>query len=179
MHRKDLLHQLESYFASPLMTTEEMPFYYRIIEFMQKNPDCFERFNPGHITASAWLLNHDLTHVLLTHHKKFDRWVQLGGHCDGNSDTQEVALQEAQEESGIEDLTFLIDGIYDIDVHDIPGKCIAHYDIRYLLVAPADAAYIVSDESHDLKWIAINKVKEYSSERSVIRLAEKFKKHKF
>jgi len=37
--------------------------------------------------------------VLLTHHKKLGKWLQLGGHSDGNSNMLDVALKEAKEES--------------------------------------------------------------------------------
>src|ERR1700733_5181088 len=74
-----------------------------ILQFLNEYPhNAFERsLDVGHITASCWLVNKDNTHALLTHHKKLDRWFQLGGHCDGDTDALGVAIKEAQEESGI------------------------------------------------------------------------------
>lgn len=175
MHRQQLLHDLETYFASSLITPEELPFYDRFITFIRTHPDCFERTSVGHITSSAWIVN-DEGLALLTHHKKLNIWVQLGGHNDGDPDCQAVALKEAQEESGMEDFSFLSLDIFDIDIHAIPGKCAYHYDIRYLLRAPLDEECTISDESHALAWVAHEKLSEYSNERSVLRLSEKFKK---
>ena len=87
-----------------------------------------------------------------------------------------AALQEAEEESGITGFIFLHEGIFDIDIHPIPGSCEYHYDIRYLLQAPEEAHYNVSDESHDLAWVPLAKIAEYSSEPSVLRMAKKSEK---
>ena len=71
--------------------------------FVSAYPNCFERsLSIGHITGSAWLVNQTKTRVLLTHHKRLNKWLQLGGHADGNPNVLEVAMQEAREESGIE-----------------------------------------------------------------------------
>src|SRR5436309_1471060 len=102
MHRQQLLGLLETY--APCYQ-EELVNKARMIAFVTEWPSCFERsLEVGHITGSAWLLNHDCSKVLLTHHKKLNLWLQLGGHCDGESDVLAVALREAQEESGITDI---------------------------------------------------------------------------
>lgn len=173
MKRNILLNQLNAYAKTALITAQEKLFLERFISFITKNPNCFERSNPGHITSSVWIVNAQKTHALLTHHKKLDIWVQLGGHNDGNHECKMVALQEAQEESGITDLAFLHHEIFDIDIHPIPGSCQFHYDIRYLLQAKEDA-YAVSDESHDLAWIAFDQIGNYSKEESVHRMNQKF-----
>ena len=99
MHRNTLLKKMENYEAFE----QEKEFKSRIISFVKKHKDCFERsLEIGHITASCWLLNNDHTKALLMHHTKLDMWVQPGGHCDGDSDVVAVALKEAREESGIQ-----------------------------------------------------------------------------
>ena len=71
----------------------------RIRHFIQANPECFQRhLAAGHVTGSAWVLDAEGTAVLLTHHKKLNIWVQLGGHADGDSNIAEVAMREAREE---------------------------------------------------------------------------------
>jgi 8-oxo-dGTP pyrophosphatase MutT (NUDIX family) len=173
MHRKKLLADLEEYRSSTIITTQEKPMLVAMMNFIMSNEQCFERSNPGHITSGAWIMNAQKTEVLLTHHKKFDMWCQLGGHNDGNPSCKETALKEAEEESGITGFTFLHQGIFDIDIHPIPGSCEYHYDVRYLLQAPTDAHYTVSEESHDLAWVPLAKLKEYTQEASVLRMAQK------
>lgn len=175
MHRTNILQQLQTYSQSALITPQEKPILDRFLTFIAKNEQCFERNNPGHITTSAWLINAQKTHVLLTHHKKFNMWMQLGGHNDGETDCKKVALQEGFEESGISSISFAYPGIFDIDIHAIPSPCLYHYDIRYLLQAPENSTYLVSEESHDLAWVPFDKVHEYALQSSVLRMNEKCK----
>ena len=99
----------------------------RILDLLEGEPRCFERdCFPGHITASAWIVSRESRKVLLTHHRKLDRWLQLGGHTDGDSDVLASALREAREESGIAELVPIPSGgeprILDVDVHEIPAR---------------------------------------------------------
>ena len=115
----------------------------------------------GHFTASAWLVDRSGTRVLLTHHRKLQRWLQLGGHADGDRDLPQVALREAQEESGLGGLRVERD-LFDIDRHwipergDVPGHW--HYDARYVVHVGVDERYVVSEESHDLAWREITAI---------------------
>lgn len=177
MNNNQLKKQLELYCQSILCTQVEQQMISRFIQFLTSNSDAFARGNKGHITSGVWIINAEKTHALLTHHKKFDLWCQLGGHNDGDTDCKRTALKEAEEESGISGFTFLHEGIFDIDIHPIPGACTYHYDIRYLLQAPKDAQYQVSEESHDLAWVPFDKITEYSLHSSVSRMNEKFKYH--
>ena len=175
MHRNHILESLKQYLSSRFFMEEEQQHHDELIQFINDNPTCFNRENIGHLTGSVWLVNHEQTHVLLTHHKKLGIWLQLGGHADGDHHIPTVALKEAHEESGIENLIFVTEEIYDIDIHPIPNKCKAHYDVRYLIKAPQGAKYIVSEESHDLAWVPLDKIEEYTTCRSVVRMAEKLK----
>lgn len=109
----------------------------------------------GHFTASAWLVSSDLQRVLLTHHRKLDRWLQLGGHADGDIQLARVALREAEEESGLTGLEGESQ-IFDLDRHWIPERAEEpghwHFDVRYVVRATASEAYVVSAESHALAW---------------------------
>ncbi|QOY63671.1 NUDIX hydrolase [Lysobacter sp. H21R4] len=115
----------------------------------------------GHFTASAWLVDRRGTRVLLTHHRKLQRWLQLGGHADGERDLAAVALLEAQEESGLPGLRVERE-LFDLDRHwipargDVPGHW--HYDARYVVHAGADEQYVVSAESLDLAWREIQRI---------------------
>jgi 8-oxo-dGTP pyrophosphatase MutT (NUDIX family) len=109
----------------------------------------------GHFTASAWLVDRGGTRVLLTHHRKLGKWLQLGGHADGDRDLARTALREAEEESGLTGLQ-LVPGIFDLDRHLIPEhKGVPahwHYDVRYVVRAGEREDFVVSDESHALAW---------------------------
>ncbi|MEO5625119.1 MAG: NUDIX hydrolase [Dokdonella sp.] len=109
----------------------------------------------GHLTGSAWLVSADGQRALLTHHRKLDRWLQPGGHADGDPDLARVALREAEEESGLHDLE-VESAIFDIDRHRIPAHGDEpehwHYDVRYVVRATASEQFEVSDESHALAW---------------------------
>lgn len=173
----NLIEQLRQFAISPFCTTQEKHKVSHFIEFLLNNPLAFERTNKGHVTSSIWIVNAEGTHALLTHHKKFNLWIQLGGHNDGMSDCKAVAAQEALVESGIEGLQFLDHRIFDIDIHFIDGACAYHYDIRYLMQAPAGSSFLVSDESHNLAWVPFDKISNYTLHSSVLRMNEKFKQH--
>ncbi|MBM3465498.1 MAG: NUDIX hydrolase [Armatimonadetes bacterium] len=159
----------------------------RVSEFVRRTPDCLERtWSEGHLTGSAMVANRDLTRVLLTHHRKLDMWIQLGGHADGHPLLHEVSLREAQEESGNAAIDFVRgtplleenDPVpFDVDVHRIPARknepAHYHYDVRYLLVADEGAPVVVSDESHDLRWLALDEARGLTTERSMHRMFDK------
>lgn len=132
----------------------------------------------GHFTGSSWLVSADGLRVLLTHHKKLDRWLQLGGHADGDTDLAAVALKEAEEESGLSDLSVEPE-IFDIDLHFIPEhKGVPghwHYDARFVVVANGDERFAVSDESHALAWRDIASLAaDDSADTSLRRMAQRW-----
>lgn len=127
----------------------------------------------GHLTASALVVDHTGTRALLTLHRKLGRWLQLGGHCDGDTNLASAALREAREESGI--ATLEIDPLpIDLDAHRIPARPGEpehwHLDTRYLVRAPADARELVSEESLALRWFALEELAELPTDDSVRRL---------
>ena len=132
----------------------------------------------GHFTASSWLVSGDGRRTLLTHHRKLGRWLQLGGHADGDKDLARVALKEAEEESGLTGLR-VEPAIFDLDRHWIPEhKTVPghwHYDARYIVRAGADETFAVSDESHALAWREIASVADDADlDESLRRMARKW-----
>lgn len=179
MHRQDLLNKLAAY--HPVDEADE-DCLKRFIRFVENEPDCFERsLKIGHITGAAWLVDASRNKVLLTHHRKLGSWMQLGGHADGNSDTLAVAMQEALEESGIEELRPLSAGIFDLDIHPIPARPgepeHLHYDVRFAVEVTGSEEYTVSHESFDLAWVDISGIEEYTREESMLRMARKWLRH--
>jgi 8-oxo-dGTP pyrophosphatase MutT (NUDIX family) len=124
--------------------------------FVLARPDaCLRACEPGHITASALVLDHTGTRTLLTLHPRLGRWVQLGGHCeDGDPDIASAALREATEESGVSGLT--IEAMPSaLHVHALTcslGVPTHHLDMQFVAHAPPGAEIARSEESLDLRW---------------------------
>ncbi len=168
-----LLDLLDNYKNSNHITHDELPVIEQFKKLLAEKPHCFDRQEGGHITGSAWIINPENSAALLTHHKKLNKWLQLGGHCDQNSDVAATALREAQEESGMQEFEFIISDIFDIDIHPIPNTCKYHYDVRFLLRAK-DSNFVISEESHNLAWVPFDKMHEYAQEVSVLRMNRKY-----
>jgi 8-oxo-dGTP pyrophosphatase MutT (NUDIX family) len=147
--------------------------------FAEQYENCCDRtLVVGHFTGSCWLVSKDGERVLLTHHKKLERWLQLGGHADGDSDLANVALREAEEESGLRHLS-VEPKIFDLERHTIPARGSEpehyHYDVRFVVRANGSEDFVVSDESHALAWRNISElVNDSEAEESLRRMARKW-----
>lgn len=175
MHRRKLLQALEDYAARH---PEEQATVDRFNQLIASHANCFERDCwAGHITGSAWLLDPGHQRLLMTHHRKLDMWLQLGGHSDGDPDTARVALREAGEESGLS-VGLLSDQIFDIDIHEIPERkgdpAHYHFDVRYQLQTQAED-FVVSEESIDLAWVPLETLRNYTTEESILRMLRKWR----
>ena len=160
--------------------TVERDMLSQTLDFIQAHPTtCADRtLLSGHLTASAWVLDQSHLYVLLTKHRKLCRWLQLGGHADGDCDLKRVALREAQEESGLVSITPGSMLPFDIDVHTIPARnevpTHLHYDVRFWFTADINEPLIVSQESTDLKWISLHDLESESlSDPSLRRMLHK------
>lgn len=151
----------------------------RFSQFLSSAPTVFLREHVvGHFTGSAWLVSADGERVLLTHHRKLGRWLQLGGHADGDEDLARVALREAEEESGLHDLS-VEGGIFDLDCHLIPERgnepAHWHYDVRYIVRASGSEAFALSAESLALAWKPIRVIAaDEHADASLQRMARKW-----
>jgi 8-oxo-dGTP pyrophosphatase MutT (NUDIX family) len=149
------------------------------VDLLRSGPHVFTREHLGeHFTGSAWLVSADGERALLTHHRKLGRWLQLGGHADGDVNLSNVALREAREESGLDGLT--VEPLpFDLDRHRIPARPGEpehwHYDVRYVVHAGEDEAFAVSEESHALAWRSIEQLAQDASlDPSIQRMARKW-----
>jgi 8-oxo-dGTP pyrophosphatase MutT (NUDIX family) len=175
MHRRPLLSLLAAY--DPALATDDEA-RRRIVRFVEEHDECFERsLAVGHVTGSAWIVDPSRTRCLLTHHRKLDRWLQLGGHADGDPDVLAVALREAREESGLSSLGVVAASIFDCDVHWIPERKAEaghwHHDVRFLLEADPAEPLVVSEESKQLAWVKLDEVPALSGDASVARMVAK------
>ena len=143
-----------------------------------KDQDCFLRSRlAGHLTASCWVLNPERDSVLLMQHKKLNRWLQPGGHADGEEDLLAVAKKELNEETGLINFSVTSE-IFDLDIHAIPlRKDIPehlHYDVRFLFTTANPDEIQKNHESMDLKWISLGLVQDLcNGEESILRMVKK------
>lgn len=175
--RHGLLGLLRTHAAQPL-DPREAAMTAEVIRFVTAEPRCAERsLAAGHLTGSAWIVDPTRTRTLLTHHRKLGKWLQLGGHADGELDLLAVALREAREESGLTRLRPVSPALFDVDRHWIPPRKTDpghwHYDLRFMIEAAPGEPLVVSDESHDLAWIEIHRMADYNPEESMLRMARK------
>jgi 8-oxo-dGTP pyrophosphatase MutT (NUDIX family) len=175
MHAAGVIDLLATYRAC---YPEEAETVARFDAFVRAETRCFERDCwSGHVTGSAWLVDATGTRVLLTHHRKLGRWLQLGGHSDGDPDPLRVACREAEEESGLAVLP-VSPALFDIDIHPIPARnadpAHHHFDLRFVLRVAGDEHFSVSNESHALSWVTIDELSRFTSEESMLRMARKW-----
>ena len=178
MERADLLFDLYLYKTKYY---EEKLFLSSIIELIEKEPECFKRsLLSGHVTGSAWVVNESFSKSILIFHAKLGRWLQPGGHADGNENIPGVAARELQEETGLEKCRLFNESIFDIDIHPIPKymKIPAHnhFDIRYLFVADDTEEIKSNHESLNVKWWDLDDLEDLvKNDNSMLRLIKKTK----
>ncbi len=175
MHRKPLLALLDAYRGHD---AHEEAMRRRMRQFVENHPDCFQReLSVGHVTGSAWIVNPSRDKALMLHHRKLDRWLQPGGHADGEADVLAVALREAREETGLRGIRPLSRAIFDVDIHTIPARGHEpeheHFDVRFLLLADEEEPLCLSRESRQLAWVAMAELECLANERSILRMREK------
>ena len=148
----------------------------RILEFVDAHPDALSRSCvDGHLTGSALVVDHQGRQVLMLFHRKAQRWLQPGGHADGDANLAGVARREAAEESGIASLAVAVPAI-DLDIHrvafagEVPHL---HLDVRHLVVAPAGAEVTGNYESEALRWVTLDQLAALDVDPGTIRMARR------
>ncbi len=182
MKREPILKLLRAHAAKKL-DAHEAAMAADMIRFVGEHENCAERsLLIGHLTGSAWIVDAARRRTLLTHHRKLDKWLQLGGHADGEMDLASVAMREAREESGLKSLRLVRDesgavGIFDVDRHRIPARGAEpehwHYDVRFVVEADPDEPLVVTAESKDLAWVDVADVAQLNPEESMLRMVRK------
>jgi 8-oxo-dGTP pyrophosphatase MutT (NUDIX family) len=157
---------------------EEQGIADRFLELLREGHLAFTRDRKaGHLTASGWVVDAPRRRVLLVHHGKLDKWLQPGGHADGDTDLLRVARKEVLEETGLETEPLKGGEIFDLDIHPIPprGELPGHYhfDVRFLLRASEGAEPEGNDETHEARWVPLDGLEEVTSEVSILRMRQK------
>ena len=146
-----------------------------ILDLLASHPDALDRRGrPGHITGSALVVDPATGRVLLLFHAKLQRWLQPGGHADGDGNLAHVALREATEETGIEGLRVVTPAI-DLDIHEVrpPAEdAHLHHDVRFLVIAPVGAAPVGNHESEALRWVDPGRLDEYELDDGTHRMIQ-------
>jgi 8-oxo-dGTP pyrophosphatase MutT (NUDIX family) len=148
------------------------------MRLLEDSPECFMRDAfPGHFTASAWTINQACDSTILVLHRKLGKWVQPGGHADGEQNLYLAARRELDEETGVAAKPCQGDDIFDVDIHCIPAAggegSHHHYDIRFLFFVHELSPLRVSDESRDIRWISFDDLEQYTAEQSILRMRTK------
>jgi len=148
-------------------------------KLLQETPHPFSRDQyPGHLTGSCFVVNPEFSQILLMNHKKLGKWLQMGGHAEGESDIASVALREAWEEAGTQQIELVNSSILDIDIHLIPARKNEpehfHYDVRFLAVCrDPQSIQKQEEECADLKWFSWEQAYEVAKEPSMHRVFKK------
>lgn len=179
-HPERLFSELHAYVPSDAAEEDHRR---AMVNLLTKPGDVFARahFVPGHFTASCYIVD-GAGRLLLHHHRRLNRWLQMGGHLEVGECPGAAALREGSEESGLRDLELLPAAILDLDVHPIPaGKGEpdhAHFDVRYAArTATPEAIVIDRAESNELAWVTLDRAAELmpgpESHRVIRKLRER------
>lgn len=161
-----------------------------MLQLLENADDIFTRENTqAHFTASSWIVNETSDKTLMVYHNIYNSWSWTGGHADGETDLLAVALKEAREETGLDDVKAVSDDIFSIEIitvdgHEKRGSYVPshlHLNVTYLLQADeADVIRIKPDENSGIQWFALEKAIEASTEPWMVqrvyrKLIEKLK----
>lgn len=173
--KSGLLKALDAYLT---LFPDEIKTVQRTRDFLTDSENPFPKSNlPGQVTASAIPYRPDTGEILFIWHEKLQRWLQPGGHVEGEDDSLEAAaIRELEEETEIQ-----IDGLHnqstgqliDLDIHPIPEKGLYpehfHYDFRFVFEISKETGIPVKH-----RWFTIEELIA-SGDASLSRYARKLK----
>ena len=143
---------------------EELRDVQRVRE-LARSGDAWSRSLPVHVTGSAVVVHPPTRRVLLRWHERMQGWLQVGGHADpGEVDPYAIALREAREETGLEDLVPwpVADEPRVMQVAIVPvpagkGEPFHHHaDIRYALATATPERIRAESDTAHLAWLSID-----------------------
>jgi 8-oxo-dGTP pyrophosphatase MutT (NUDIX family) len=175
-----LLEELRCYHAADRLEAQHQR---AVLDLLSYGTAPFSRaqYVPGHITASCFIIDPGSQRLLLHHHRRLDRWLQMGGHVEDGESAKDAALREAAEESGLRDLVMVSESVVDIDVHEIPpwkgepGH--SHFDVRYIArTSHPESIMIDRAESNELGWVDLDRAIPLMNEEASTRVILKIRK---
>lgn len=133
----------------------------------------------AHITSSGFIMNEKLSRVLMIHHNIYNTWAWTGGHADGDTDLQEIAIKEAREETGVQRIVPLMQKVAALNIipvfgHFKKGKYVCshlHLNSTYILIADEHEELIINEnENSGVRWIAIEDLDKYCNEPYLVEI---------
>lgn len=166
-----LIDRLEHHEAT---SDEQLAVAATMIDFARSHDDALVRSCvPGHFTGSALVVEQGTDRFCVLHHTKLDKWLQPGGHTDGEANLAATALREATEETGIVGLT-VVEPAIDLDIHEVrpPAEpAHLHLDLRFVVIAPRGSIFAGNHESRELRWVTIDDLADLGADEGLYRLA--------
>lgn len=156
-----------------------------ILTCLEAYDNLLTRENPvAHFSSSGFIVNPERDKVLMIHHNIYNSWSWTGGHTDGEKNFLEVAIREAQEETGVQTIKVLSDGIFSLDVLPVPAhikkgvyvSAHLHLSVAYLFeVDEHQKLTMKPDENSGVQWIKIEELDQYvDNEPDMLKLYKKF-----
>jgi len=149
---------------------------HEMLRFLSSEPTPLERTNVvGHLTGSALVVDPHSAQVVVLFHRKLRRWLQPGGHADGDADLARVAWREATEETGIDGLSVVEPPVH-VDIHEVhppDDRPHLHLDVRFVVLAPPGAALVGNEESDDLRWVDVAALTGLEADAGLLALASR------
>ena len=141
------------------------------------SPEPFSRmtYTTGHVTCTGVVLGPERDRVLLVHHRRLNRWLLPGGHCEaGDLTIDRVAQREVIEETGAR-LATREGRLVNIDVHPIPGNGKEPLHLHHDLIFAFEAVSLETEcsaESRAVVWCGLEEFDRYDLPNPIRRAVE-------
>ena len=165
---------LEAHLTTGTAMSVQAEYRSRFLNLLDTSPLSLTRAClPSHLTGSALVVRPGSDECLLLWHNKAQRWLQPGGHADGDGNLAHVAWREATEETGIAGLRVVVPAVH-LDIHEfrpVGEPLHMHFDVRFIVAAPADAVPRGNHESSGFRWATVAQLGDLGADAGLIELA--------